>query len=494
MKLSELFREIHVRLDTDIKGITNNSNEVKPGYLFAAVKGSRANGSQFIEDAINRGGAAVVCENEYSSRNNVSFVKVDSVQKVLPEIAKRFYGNPSSKLIMTGITGTNGKTTTAYLLRNIYLSAGIPTGLLGTIDYIIGDRRIPAELTTPDVLKVNQYLSQMLENKCKACVMEVSSHALTQGRVSGINFHTCIYTNLGRDHLDYHKSVENYLDTKTKLFKNLTENDWAVVNIDDPYSEYVLKNTGAKIVGYGIDKISISSVPMDLKLRARGVKFDSSGMKFSVYTSGFGNGFLVETKLIGYHNIYNILAAAGAALASGISEDAVKQGILMTENVSGRLEKVDEEQPFGVFIDFAHTPDALESALHTVKNITKNKVILVFGCGGDRDKEKRSLMGRIAGRMADYSVITADNSRSEDPAQIISQITKGFTGDNYKVIIDRKEAIYTALKLAEPGDVVLIAGKGHENYQISKNMSVPFNDKEVTAKLLRQNFVAAGTL
>lgn len=484
MYLSELLKGMFIRSDIDIKGITNNSNEVKSGYLFIAAKGSRADGNQFVEDAIRRGAVAVLSENKYPDRNGVFFIKTDLINNRLPQIAKIFYGNPSSKLDMVGVTGTNGKTTTAYILKSIYEAAGIRTGLLGTIEYLIGDRRIPAALTTPDVLKVNQYLSQMIEDGCKACVMEASSHALDQGRVFGVNFMTGIYTNLGRDHLDYHETIENYLEAKTKLFGSLAEDKWAIINIDDPYSNHIIQRTKANVLGYGIDNVSIKDVKY--KLKARSINITSSGMKFSVYASELEKSFSLETKLIGRHNIYNILGSVGAAMSFGVSEGAIKEGVFTTDDVPGRMEKIDLGQPFDVFVDFAHTPDAMENVLNTIREIVKGKIILVFGCGGDRDKEKRPLMGRVASRMADYTVITSDNPRTEDPMRIISDIERGFNGVNYKVVEDRREAIRDALGKAEEGDVVFIAGKGHENYQILKNTVIPFSDKDVVEALLKE--------
>jgi UDP-N-acetylmuramoyl-L-alanyl-D-glutamate--2,6-diaminopimelate ligase len=483
MTLSELLKGFNFTSDLDIKGVTNDSKEVKPGYLFVAVKGTKTDGGLFIEDAINRGAIAIVSEQDFPKKNGTVFIKVNSVNDVLWQIAKQFYGDPSLRLKMTGITGTNGKTTTAYLVKNIFQCAGIQSGLLGTIEYLIGDRKIPASLTTPDVLKVNQYLSQMIENKCRACVMEVSSHAAEQGRVKGVNFNACVYTNLGRDHLDYHKTIDNYLSAKTKLFTELSEDNWAVVNVDDPYADNIIKNTRAKVIGYGINAVNATNTAF--KLKARGAKITGSGMKFTIDASGFDKRFSIETKLIGNYNIYNILAAAGVALAFGISEDSIREGIFITDTVTGRLEKVNAGQFFNVFVDFAHTPDAMENVIDTIKHITKGKLILVFGCGGDRDKEKRPLMGRVACRMADYTFITSDNSRSEDPIQIISDIEKGFNNKSYKAVVDRKEAIKEALALAEPGDSVLIAGKGHENYQIFKNTVIPFSDRDVAEAILK---------
>lgn len=483
MKLRELFENTSIHRDIDIKGITNNSSEVRPGYLFVALKGNRSDSSQFIPDAINRGATVIVCERKNSRENRPDpiFLEVDSTKDIIWRLAKRFYGDPSSRVSVTGITGTNGKTTTSFLLRNILQVSGISTGRLGTIDYVIGDRKIPAVLTTPDILKVNQYLSQMELNGCSACVMEVSSHGLMQGRVEGINFKAAVYTNLGRDHLDYHKTIEDYLEAKTTLFRRLKRDSWAVVNIDDPYSEYILQNTLASVIGYGIR--NVTSADIRYKLRARGISFSSSGMRFLI--SGFGETFSMETKLQGFHNVYNILAAAGAGLSYGASIDAVREGISITGDIPGRMERINLGQPFNVFIDYAHTPDALENVLNTLRDTAKARIILIFGCGGDRDKEKRPLMGRIAGRLADYSIITTDNPRGEDPGQIIKDIERGFVTNNYKTIPDRRDAIREAIETAQPQDVLLIAGKGHENYQILRHTVVPFSDRAVVEEFIR---------
>lgn len=484
MKLSELFKDIPIAKNIDIKGITNNSNEVKPGYLFIAVRGARIDGNNFIPDVINRGASAIVTEKEWPNTNGTIFMKVDSIENIIWQLGKRFYGDPSSKLKVVGITGTNGKTTTSYLIKSILEKAGISTGLMGTIDYVIGDRKIPASLTTPDILKVNQYLTQMEEAGCKACVMEVSSHALEQGRVNGINFNIGVYTNLGRDHLDYHRTIDNYLDSKTRLFRNLSRDSWAVINVDDPYSSNILQNTLANVIGYGIG--NVSSANIRFKIKAKGIRFSDSGMRFSVLATGFNEGFSIETKLIGYHNVYNILASVGTSLALGISVDAIKEGVYVTEEIPGRLQKIDLGQPFSVFIDYAHTPDALENVLNTLRMITKARLLLLFGCGGDRDKEKRPLMGRIASRLSDYTIITTDNPRTEEPMQIIRDIERGFIGTNYKVIEDRREAIREAIDICQPGDVLIIAGKGHENYQILKHTVVPFSDKNVVEEVLKE--------
>lgn len=497
MNLSELLKEtgLEIKKDLRVEGITNNSKEVKPGYMFFAVKGSKTDGNFFVNEAVERGASVVISENDYSKNNDIVFIKIDSVQDIMWKIAKKYYNNPSERIDVVGITGTNGKTTTAFIIKNIFEAAGIKTGILGTIEYVIGERKIPAPLTTPNILKVNQYISQMREAGCSACVMEISSHALEQGRVNGVDFRTGVFTNLGRDHLDYHKTVDDYLGAKAKLFEKLRSEDWAVINGDDPYSEKIFASAKSNKVVYGIR--ALPNLEKVNSIKTRGIKFSHSGMKFSVNVNGFEHldakvtpGFMIDTKLLGYHNVYNILAAVGTALSMGISSDAIRQGVFATDNVPGRLERIDHGQSFNVFVDFAHTPDALESALHAVRHITKGRIILVFGCGGDRDKEKRPLMGRVASRLADYTFITSDNPRSEDPHQIINEIEKGFVGNAYKIISDRKDAVIEALSLANPEDNVLIAGKGHENYQILKDTVIPFNDKDIAGEFFK-NYAAS---
>ena len=483
MKLNELLPGTGITRDINITGITDNSNEVKPGYLFIAVPGEASDGHLFIADALKRGAAAVIGEKEtvQTARHNV--IKVKSTREIIWQLGKRYYRDPSAHLKITGITGTNGKTTVSYLIKNILEAAGIPTGLLGTIDYIIGGRRIPAVLTTPGILQINQFMAQMVTAGCRACVMEISSHALQQGRTRGINLATAVFTNLGRDHLDYHQTADKYLEAKSGLFQTLPSDGVAVINIDDPCSGSIRKKTKARVIGYGIGESTDKEI-----INSREVEIKGSGMAFIV--SGRGREIPISTSLIGYHNVYNILAAVGIALGCQIPSEAIGEGILNTRNIPGRLEKISRGQPFEVFVDYAHTPEALENVLFTVRGITGGRVILVFGCGGDRDRKKRPLMGRIASKMADFAIITTDNPRQEEPGQIAEDIKSGFTNDNYKVITSRKDAIGEAMTIARRGDMVIIAGKGHENYQILKNTVVPFNDRAVAEQCL--NALMAG--
>lgn len=490
MKLSKLLNDISgIKVkgsqDIDITGIANNSNYVKPGFLFCAVKGDDTDGHQYISAAIERGAVAIVCNAGYFISKTHTVVETQSPVDCLSQLASKFYDNPSSKINIVGITGTNGKTSTARIVHSIFEKAGIKTGLLGTIEYIVGERTIPASLTTPNVLNINEYLNQMVATGCKSAVMEVSSHGLQQGRTDGIEFSSAVFTNLGRDHLDYHSSTKEYIDVKSRLFKKLSFNSWAIVNTDDPYSENILRNTKAHIVGFGIK----NSFPNHLKrsiayIRARGIQQTYEGMRFSVYAPKFGFSTVMETKLFGIHNVYNILAAIGVCLCHGIKESYIKDSIQSFEGVSGRLEEVSLGQPFKVFIDYAHTPCALESILFTLRPMTKGKIILVFGCGGNRDTEKRAFMGRLASQMADYTIITTDNSRRENPVDIINEIKKGFVGTHYKIIEGRRHAIVEALNKANKDDIVIVAGKGHENYQIIGESTFPFSDKSVVEECL----------
>lgn len=490
MKLSDLLKDIPKKktvgsLGVNITDIASDSRQVRRDGLFVAVKGVNADGFDFISDAIKRQAAAIISDRMFHSKGQITKIIVDSAQEVLPHIASKYYGNSGEKLKLIGITGTNGKTTTSFLIHSILEHANIKSGLLGTVDYIIGKRIIPAPLTTPDIISTNKYLAQMLENNCEACVMEVSSHALDQGRVNGLPFDGAVFTNLGRDHMDYHNSVKEYLSAKTKLFKSLSQEGFALINLDDSNCNAVMDNTLAKIIGYGIKNVHSSNV--NLKIQARAVKMTDYGMSFSVDAPLFGNRFDLQTSLIGLHNVYNILAAIGVGLNYGFSIDVIKEGIAAVRNVPGRLQKIDLRQPFKIFIDYAHTPDALECILNAVREITERKIILVFGCGGSRDKQKRPLMGRIASQYADYVIITTDNPRKENPKDIINDIKEGIISDNYDEIIDRKEAIITALKKAQLGDSVIIAGKGHENYQILKDTVVSFNDSHVVKEFITAN-------
>ncbi len=483
--------------DVAVQGLASHSQQVKAGDLFFALPGTKCNGHQYLEEAITRGAAAVVVSSDFQTADlswaglarsrMVTIIESESVMELLPIVASRFYDNPGKCMKVIGITGTNGKTTTAYLIQSIFTSAGIKCGLLGTIEYLIGERKIPAHLTTPGLLDIYKYLSQMAAAGCTHAVMEISSHALHQGRTAGLDFSAAVFTNLGKDHLDYHQSSEDYLEAKSRLFRPLAVDDWAVINTDDPYGISILENTPGRIVGYGLRTVGPATAEKPvLYLRTRGIRQSEKGTRFSVYAPDFNAGLVIDTPLLGIYNIYNILAAVGVALCHQVPPEYIRKGVSSFSGAGGRLEQVPTGQSFKLFIDYAHTPDALENVLYTLRQLTKGRLILVFGCGGNRDKSKRSLMGRLASQLADYTIITSDNPRQEDPRGIIHEIEIGFVGRDYQVIIDRREAVWEALALARAEDTVVVAGKGHENYQILKNTVVPFNDKEVVEAGLRE--------
>ncbi|MFN7171000.1 MAG: UDP-N-acetylmuramoyl-L-alanyl-D-glutamate--2,6-diaminopimelate ligase, partial [Candidatus Omnitrophota bacterium] len=412
-------------------------------------------------------------------RKGVIFIGVKDTRHILAKLAANFYKHPSTKLKVIGVTGTNGKTTTTYLIESILKTAGFKTGLIGTINYRFGERVIPALNTTPGAVQLQELLFSMQREMIDYTVMEVSSHSLEQGRVDEIDFHAGIFTNLGMDHLDYHKTLENYFNAKAKLFTKLNSSSWAVVNIDDQWGKEMLIRTSAKTVTYGINK------PADVE--ARRIHLHCEGSQFLVNTP-YGEIEIV-TPLLGIHNIYNILASISLGIAEKIPLEIIKSGIENISCVRGRLEPVDAGQPFKVFVDYAHTDSALKNVISSLKVLFRGRIIVVFGCGGDRCREKRPVMGKIASELADYVILTTDNPRSEEPEAIIRTIEKGFLRgfDRYQVILDRYAAIKEALSMAGEDDVVLIAGKGHEPYQIFKNVTVPFDDRIVVREILLEN-------
>lgn len=482
MTLKELLKgiyaeEIPQRFKTlDIKTITCDSRLATKESLFIAVKGPSLDGAHFIPEVLQKGVPVIAVNRGVFSKktNGICVLDVLDTRKFLVDISKRFYENPSKKVHTIGVTGTNGKTTITYLLESIFKEAKKNCGVIGTINHRVAGKVIPSKNTTPGLLDNQRYLADMAKENIDYCVMEVSSHALDQGRVEGIDFAVGIFTNLTGDHMDYHKTVENYFLAKSKLFTSLSPQSTTVVNTDDPYGKRILKMTKAKILTYGFEG--------KVDLTARDIALNLSGTKFS-FVSPRGQ-ISIETQLIGRHNIYNILAAAGAALAQGVDLKIIKNGIEHLQGVPGRLERVGKGQNFFVFVDYAHTEDALKNVLGNLKKVTKNKIILVFGCGGDRDKTKRPKMGRVAGKLADWSIVTSDNPRSEDPQSVVDQVASGFQKKNFEIILDREKAIQKALSSAKKGDTVLIAGKGHEDYQIFKDKTIHFDDKEVVKKYL----------
>jgi len=484
MRLEKLLKDIYsgeLKLSFDcieISSISCDSRKAVKGDMYIALKGAVYDGNNFIEEAVGKGASVVVTDQNSKFSNpdntNVCYLAVKDIKDFLHRVVRQLYGDPSRQVKTIGITGTNGKTTVAYLIESILSEDQKTCGVIGTVNYRANNAIIPATQTTPDFLDNQKFLANLNQQSIPYCVMEVSSHALTQDRVDGIHFVSGIFTNLTSDHLDYHKTRENYFLSKAKLFTVLEKQASAVINIDDPYGRKLCPMTKAKIVTYGIKQKA--------DVMASGIKLDISGSRFILKFAD--QKIEIQTKLVGTYNIYNILAAAAACLAQGISLETIKSGIMRLASVPGRLEYVDCGQGFSVFIDYAHTEDALKNVLTATRQVSNSKVILVFGCGGDRDRSKRSLMGRVACDLADFSVVTSDNPRSENPQSIIDQIIVGFTKENYKIVVNRKEAIEQALDIAQAGDTVLIAGKGHETYQILDDQRIDFNEREIVKECL----------
>ncbi|MDA8168086.1 MAG: UDP-N-acetylmuramoyl-L-alanyl-D-glutamate--2,6-diaminopimelate ligase [Nitrospiraceae bacterium] len=481
MELKALLSGVGIRRtaggNPDIKGISPDSRNTKPGDIFIAVRGGHADGNAFIKDALGKGAAAVVTEHipAADQQGGAAFVEVPDSKDALARIAANFYGNPSQKLPVTGITGTNGKTTTSFLIYAALRALGKKPGLIGTISYIINGVERPAPYTTPEAPEFQSMLSAMLGAGATHAVSEVSSHALAQRRVDGTGFKAAVFTNLTRDHLDFHKTMDEYYEAKKRLFSELLDEDGAaVINIDDPYGRRLAGETREKrrVLTYALEN-------HDADIRAEGASYSTSGVVFDITYRG--GRFRINSKLAGAHNVYNILAASGALLALGFSPEEAVRGTESLTDVKGRFEKVDCGQDFLVIVDYAHSPDALERLITAARAISKGRIITVFGCGGDRDRGKRPQMGSIAASLSDLVIITSDNPRSEDPVKIIEDVAGGAAGGNCRVVPDRAEAIKQAIDAALPGDTVLIAGKGHEDYQIVNGRRHFFSD-QLTAR------------
>jgi UDP-N-acetylmuramoyl-L-alanyl-D-glutamate--2,6-diaminopimelate ligase len=465
----------------EIKKITLDSREAGNNSIFIEIRGFKLDGHKFIPDAVSNGVSAVVLEeddpeiNALLKANNVVKILVQSSRQTLSQIASVFYDYPSSKLNLIGITGTKGKTTTSYYIRSIFDSAGRRSGVIGTNKNLIGDVEIPSKLTTPESHVINELLSEMVKSECTDCVMEVSSHSLYLSRVEGLDFNVGVFTNITSDHLDFHSTFENYLDAKKILFDQLSSEADIIYNSDDSNSEYLLKDCSAKRLSYALNNAA------DLEIRD--VKYSLDGTNFQLVY--LGKSYSVSTKLIGLFNAYNSTAAIGAALKSEVSiEDAVK-GISLTPQVPGRFEVLSKGEK-KVIIDYSHTADSLKKALEAIHHITggHREIYTVFGCGGDRDKTKRPLMGRIAEELSTKAIVTSDNPRTENPSKIIEDIISGIKGNDFKIIEDRESAIKEAIESSNDHAVILIAGKGHENYQEVNGIRTFFSDKETAEKYL----------
>lgn len=499
MKLKMLIKDMEIKemtgsADVDVIGVAYDSRKVKHGDVFIAMKGEKVDGHSFINDAVKRGAAAIVYEKITGSElkadsNKLTAVKVHDSRKALAYISNNFYERPSDELAIIGVTGTNGKTTTTYLLKSILEAWGKEVGLIGTISYIVKDRHYDAPHTTPEAPEFQAILSEMLLAGCSHVVTEVSSHALAQRRVDYTNFDVAVFTNLTRDHLDFHATMEDYFRAKERLFKEiLLKEGTSVINYDDVWGRKLIGDISGNVLTYGLET-GADMAAVNIKDSFEGLVID---IKFRDRVHG------IKSSLIGMHNVYNILSAAGAAVSLNVPWDVIIDGIRKMSSVKGRFEKVDAGQDFLCIVDYAHTEDALERLIYTARELIKgghgawsmehgagNKIITVFGCGGNRDKGKRPVMGKIATSLSDYVVITSDNPRDEDPVEIIKEIEAGASRRNYVIEPDRREAIRNAVKLAEAGDILLVAGKGHEDYQEIKGIRHKFSDREALEDAIR---------
>ena len=467
-------KEIHGSIDVEISSLCSDSRKVQRGAMFFAVPGIHGDGHDYVMQAVDNGAVAIVVERAvFNLPPNVTCIVVDDARESLSLLAAFFYHQPSHKLKLVGVTGTNGKTTTTYLLKHICERAMLRCGLIGTVHYKIGDEILPSSRTTPESLDLQTLLARMRDAGCKAAVMEVSSHAIALGRIRHLEFDAAVFTNLTQDHLDFHKDLESYFETKASLFThNLPSQQkkrgLAVINIDDRYGAELCARVSKtmRVITFGVGNRA--------DFRASNFKTDLAGTSYQLDAQG--RSFLVRLPLIGKFNIYNSLAALAAAYALGIQPRPAVLALASAPHVPGRLELVTGKRNYQVFVDYAHTDDALNNVLRTLRELNPNRLIVVFGCGGDRDRAKRALMGHAAETGSDYAIITSDNPRSEDPESIIRDVENGFRGRNYEKIIDRSLAIRRAIGIAQMRDIVLIAGKGHETYQEFAHETIPFDD------------------
>ncbi|HEV2045837.1 MAG TPA: UDP-N-acetylmuramoyl-L-alanyl-D-glutamate--2,6-diaminopimelate ligase [Chthoniobacterales bacterium] len=488
MQLKTLLAAIPVReiigpSDRAVESIAYDSRRVQRNGLFVAMRGEKSDGHDFIGQAIEKGASVIVAERE-EKHPRATCVVVENTRPALADLAAKFYGFPAQKLKLAAVTGTNGKTTTTFLTKHICEKAGLRCGLLGTVRYEIGERVLPAARTTPESLDLQELLAQIANAGCRAAAMEASSHALAQERTRGIEWDVAVFTNLTQDHLDFHGTMENYFAAKARLFEQLSQQEKkqkpvAIVNIDDRYGEQLLRK---------IDKnISVVTFGMGARadFRASNYRMEFGGTSYQL--DARGKSYLVRVPLIGRFNVANSMAALAAANALGIGLREAVLSLAKSPQVPGRLEMVPAKRQFQVFVDYAHTPDALLNVLKTLRELQPRRLIVVFGCGGDRDKQKRPLMGEVVDRNADHAIITSDNPRKENPDAIIAEVEKGFRSNHFEKIVDRAQAIARAIELAQPRDIVLIAGKGHENYQEFADHTVPFEDIQVARRALENH-------
>ena len=473
MKLSEILKGIDVLnkySDAEVIDVTQDSRLVKEGSLYVCVKGNTFDGHSVAEEMLENGAAAVVVERDLGLDKQVI---VSDTRSIFSSVCANFFGNPAKNLKLIGLTGTNGKTTTTFLIKQILELTGKMVGLIGTVQNMVGDEIYPAKYTTPDPYELQSLFKKMVDAGCEYCVMEVSSQALAQGRVNGLQFHIGAFTNLTQDHLDYHKTWENYFNSKRILFKN---SDIAITNADDKFGLEIVKDLPCKTVTYAVNTNNADYC-------AKNVKFKSDGVEYEIVSDFIGR---VSCPIPGRFSVYNSLCAAAVALSLGIDYKSVLTAISKSNGVKGRIEVVPTNTDYTVIIDYAHSPDGLENIITSLREIAKNRVVTLFGCGGDRDRTKRPKMGKIAAELSDFCVVTSDNPRTENPSAIIEDILEGMKGVStpYVVVENRKDAIRWAMENAQPDDIILLAGKGHETYQILPTGTIHFDEREAVAEIL----------
>lgn len=472
MKLKDLMLDCPEKfLETEITGVTDDSRKVSSGNLFVCVKGPVADGHNYATKALENGAAAIITERDLNLENQII---VEDTHKALADVCSNWFGNPQKKLRVIGVTGTNGKTSVCYMLKKIFEHCGYKTGLLGTVQNMIGDEVYPSKNTTPGVFELYSLFAKMAEAGCEYAVMEVSSHALDQRRVEGVHFAAAIFTNLTQDHLDYHGNMENYFEAKKLLFSLC---DFAVVNFDDEFGKRIIDNTTCRMATY-------SALSNESTYTAKGIQYRPNGVDYEMV--GFGLIGRIKLKTAGKFSVYNSLAAAVCAKELGMPLNEVIDALNSLEGVKGRAEVVPCDRDFTIIIDYAHTPDGLHNILNTFKECPKNRLVVLFGCGGDRDRTKRPKMGTVAARLADYVIVTSDNPRTEEPKAIIDDILEGMKDipTPKKVIENRIEAINFAIANARSGDIIILAGKGHETYQIIGTDTIHLDEREVIAEAL----------
>ncbi len=482
MKLNQLIKNVECSIvcgsaDIDIKNLTIDSRNASENTLFVCIYGIHTDGHKYIPSAFEKGCRAVLCERDVDNLpEGITAIRVENSRQALSAIAKEFYGNPSAAFNLIGVTGTNGKTSTTYFMESVLNTLNRKTGVIGTVEIRLNGKKVPVHLatsTTPDTIELNELFKTMAESRADDVIMEVSSHSLELKKVEGMDFDVAIFTNLTQDHLDFHGTMENYASAKAKLFTMAKK---GVINIDDKWSGTILEAATCPVLTFGIDNKA--------DIRAVNIEYFMDKTTFDVEIKGSSYSF--ELHVPGRFSVYNALGVIGAALVMDIPPEKIQQGINSIKGVPGRIQNVPNNKGFNVIVDYAHTPDGVENILKAVREFTKGRIITVFGCGGDRDRTKRPIMGRLAAELGDISILTSDNPRSEEPMDILKEIEAGVKPitDNYEMIVDRREAIYRAIELAKPNDSVVIAGKGHEDYEIFKDKTIHFDDVEVAKEAL----------